>query len=192
MRHALRPGGDPACSGGHDGTGHLPLSPGGHGSAAAGAGGMRTPAGPYRLWGSGGAGAFAGCTYLSTVDLSATQLVRIPECLFDYCKNLQKIYLPDTIREIDDFAFRGCSNLKQIKLSNNIQYIGDYAFAGCSSLTDITNIPDKMDFGQKVFAGCVSLTKFEFPQQNSIVPYGMFQFCKSLVEIQLGNKTDRI
>ncbi|OYP66524.1 hypothetical protein CIK87_10660 [Prevotella sp. P5-64] len=49
-----------------------------------------------------------------------------------------------------------------------------------------------MDFGQKVFAGCASLTKFEFPQQNSIVPYGMFQFCKSLVEIQLGNKTDRI
>lgn len=139
-----------------------------------------------------GAAAFSGCTNLVTVDLSETQIVRIPEAIFDNCKSLKKVYLPDTIQEIGDFAFRGCYNLKQIKLSKSLQRIGDYAFVGCSSLTDVSNIPDEIDFGRKVFAGCISLRKFNFPPQNSTVPYGMFQFCKSLEDIQLGNKTDRI
>lgn len=139
-----------------------------------------------------GTAAFAECTNLVAIDLSATHLVFLPEALFDNCKNLQKIYLPNTIREISDFAFRGCASLKQIELPDSIQRIGEYAFAGCSSLTEITNIPEKIDFGQMAFAGCINLRQIDFPSHNTEVPFGLFLYCKSLEEIRLGDKIGRI
>lgn len=139
-----------------------------------------------------GTAAFAECTNLVAIDLSATHLVFLPEALFDNCKNLQRIYLPNTIREISDFAFRGCASLKQIELPDSIQRIGEYAFAGCSSLTDITNIPDKIDFGQMAFAGCINLRQIDFPSHNTEVPYGLFLYCKSLEGIRLSDKIEKI
>ena len=43
---------------------------------------------------------------------------------------ITEVVLPDTLTEIDDYAFDDCSNLKEINLPEGIKILGDYSFSG--------------------------------------------------------------
>lgn len=67
---------------------------------------------------------------------------------FKYCKSLEGIIIPYTVKCIEDFAFAECANLKTIVMMNGIEKIGDYSFTGCKSLIKI-NIPNSV-----IIVGC--------------------------------------
>src|SRR5699024_1939580 len=46
---------------------------------------------------------------------------------------IQKVYLPESIKIIDNMAFQDCTALVEISLSENLEKIGYSAFSGCSS-----------------------------------------------------------
>ena len=52
--------------------------------------------------------------------------------------NLESIIIPNTIKSIDDEAFRGCKSLKTIIIPDQIEYIGNKAFMECHSLTKVS------------------------------------------------------
>ena len=56
--------------------------------------------------------------------------------------NLKKITLPDSVLEIESYAFYKCSALESIEFGKNICRIGRAAFQGCSNLKRV-NVPDK-------------------------------------------------
>jgi hypothetical protein len=53
-------------------------------------------------------------------------------------RKLKSIELPDTVEDIDDYAFYSFSNLQRISLGKNIRTIGEYAFSRCPLLTSLT------------------------------------------------------
>jgi hypothetical protein len=53
---------------------------------------------------------------------------------FAYCKELEVVDLPSTIKVINGAAFAGCSKLISVTLNDNITTIGGNAFSGCSAL----------------------------------------------------------
>lgn len=57
---------------------------------------------------------------------------------FQYCHELRKISLPDTVRTIENAAFKGCENLEEAELSASLDSIGALAFQGCESLKYLT------------------------------------------------------
>lgn len=57
---------------------------------------------------------------------------------FEYCENLEKIILPDTLVNIGERAFYSCTNLKKIEIPSGVENIGFQAFLGCDSLESIT------------------------------------------------------
>lgn len=68
------------------------------------------------------------------------------------CYTLSKVTLPDSMREIGDYAFYGCKNLKEAVLPESVMHIGDRAFAMCSTLT-VLNIPSGIDtIGDSAFS----------------------------------------
>ena len=73
---------------------------------------------------------FANLTNLKEVGLPEKSLTEIGRSAFEGCKNLKKIFIPDSVEKIGDYAFNGCTNLNDISYKNSIN-LGDYAFSGC-------------------------------------------------------------
>lgn len=68
------------------------------------------------------------CQSLTHVNLANTQLETIPFAAFANCRQLQTVYLPQTLTSIDVGAFY-FDQLTSIDIPNQVTSIGDYAFA---------------------------------------------------------------
>ena len=64
-------------------------------------------------------------------------ITQINDYAFYNCKSLTGVIIPDSVLRIGNAAFWGCENLTEIKLSNNLTDIDEYAFGCCNSLTNI-------------------------------------------------------
>ena len=56
---------------------------------------------------------------------------------FAYCKNLEEIHIPGTVKTIPSAAFYKCEKLKTVRLSEGAEKINDMAFWNCNSLSDL-------------------------------------------------------
>ena len=102
-------------------------------------------------------------TFEIKLDLSGmNDLKIIKSYLFEKCKNLTSICLPDGISEINNSAFYECTGLTNIKLNDGLTYINQSSFSHCTSLESIT-IPKSVTFiGVRAFNCCTSLTNITF------------------------------
>ena len=57
--------------------------------------------------------------------------------LFKGNRNLKSITLPDSVTQIDDYAFQSCSSLESITIPGSVTGIGKYAFEYCSNLKEV-------------------------------------------------------
>lgn len=82
--------------------------------------------------------AFANCKNLSKVKFcEKARIKKIGHNVFENCKSLKNIELPDSITEIWSFVFGGCTNLKTVKIGGNVTSIGDNCFTNCPSLQEL-------------------------------------------------------
>ena len=81
-----------------------------------------------------GTSAFRNATYMKSIKIS-DNVTRIGLRAFEWCYgNLKSITLPNSLKEIDRYAFHGCSRLTSINIPANVESIGQEAFDGCGSL----------------------------------------------------------
>lgn len=106
--------------------------------------------------------------------------------IFDGCKNLETVNMPDTLTKIGGYVFRNCEKLKNIDLSK-VVLLGTYSFAGCTSLesVDLTSLQKSSSCGTFIFEGCTALKEVEFANVPTSLGTGMFKDCTSLAEITL-------
>lgn len=71
---------------------------------------------------------FSSCGNLKEVNLSNTNITKIPTSCFAYCKNLSNIILAANTSTIGYSAFYGCEQLSTIENADSITEIGTYAF----------------------------------------------------------------
>lgn len=77
------------------------------------------------IWGS--------ASYCS-LDLTDTEIKKIPDYCFSEFMTLANIYLNNKISYVGNGAFNGCSSLLEINLPEVLNHIGDSAFDGCTKL----------------------------------------------------------
>lgn len=109
---------------------------------------------------------------------------------FENVTSLVSITLPDTIKQICDYAFEGCTNLTSVIWSDNFQpeYIGWGAFYGCISLNQDIIIPDSVTtLGGYAFSnsGITSVTIGDNSRLSRIED-NTFEYCASLAEVNIG------
>jgi len=56
---------------------------------------------------------------------------RIGKYAFANCRKLKEIEIPDSVEEIDDYAFYGCKSLVHPKLAPSVR-LGKFVFSGGS------------------------------------------------------------
>ena len=108
------------------------------------------------------------------------------------CKNLGKIILPETIKDIGYRPFQGCNSLVSVKLPNSLTEIGDWLFDSCELLESV-NIPNSVtSIGKEAFYKCRSLASIELPKNLTKLGNGAFSSCSGLTSITIPNSVTSI
>ena len=142
-------------------------------------------------------GALAGCTTLTSIDLSATSITEIPESAFAGCSNLAAVILPSTCTTIGANAFAGCTKLTTLT-APGVTTVGDDSFRACSALSVIpssvraagafsfaqsgvtsVDLTGMTSVGEGAFAGCESLTAATVAA-DATLPDALFAGCTAL------------
>ena len=138
-----------------------------------------------------GAGAFYGCSKLTTLDLG-TKLIAIPDNMLNDCSALTSITIPASVQSVGAHAFYNCDRLTSITIEDGetaLQWLGtDWSpLNGVDSNYTLYLGRDlTTEYNMCFFPGATSV---EFgPQVTSINP-NLFQGCASLSNINMTNAT---
>ncbi len=100
---------------------------------------------------------------------------------------ISKAFIPESISNIDNSAFKNCDNLKQVILPNTLKLIGNAAFMNCSKLEEIVIPEEVIDIGDNAFRNCASLRKVSIPESIGKIGENAFADCP-YVEIETYKK----
>lgn len=107
-------------------------------------------------------------------------------------KNLEQVYLPESLEEIGRKAFSDCHRLKEIRIPTNVKRIGELAFDFCDNLekVDLKNcqISAIEDYS---FKQCQNLQKVEIPDTVERIGKRAF-YASGLREIHFPKKLKSI
>lgn len=102
------------------------------------------------------------------------------------------VILPDTLTDLEDFAFQGCAGITGVKLPSSLTNVGINIFADCVNLeeatlpTAITKIPDRM------FSSCSGLKKVVLSSNTTDIGEAAFRYCVSLKSINMPDTVKNI
>ena len=97
----------------------------------------------------------------------------VPHYLFYYCKGLDSVLLPNSVKSIGASAFEGCENIVGIQLPANLINIYQAAFEDCSSLSSIILPPSLTEIGTDAFKNS-ALSEISIPPSVKIIDGGAF------------------
>ena len=126
--------------------------------------------------------------------LSFTEGVEwIPSHMFENCKYLTGIVIPNSVKHIREFAFAGCSGIVDVLFGNDIAIIDSCAFSGCSSLEMVNLAPAIERIGAEAFRDCESLSRLIIvPSGDCQIGNRAFVGCSSLPNVTLGANISEI
>jgi len=121
--------------------------------------------------------------------------IRIPEGVkkisdvFFTNEEIESVVIPESVKEVSDYAFYGCKRLKNVKLPKGLKKIGEWAFFGCEKLKSVA-IPSGTELDEYSFAGCVKLEAVSV--NTKTIPAYAFARCDKLQKVVLGSKVKEI
>ncbi len=123
--------------------------------------------------------------------------IKIPESLDNYKvtvighsvfngKNITSVEIPDSIIEIQDYAFSSNQGLTDIKLPKNLKTLGSNVFFNCRNLSSIEFPPTIEDLGLYTFSA-TGLKSVTIPESNTLTKIDHYTFyqCQNLTEVTL-------
>ena len=106
-----------------------------------------------------------------------------------YYNDVMDVNIPESVRDVQDEAFRACERLEEVEFSKNLRYIGFEAYRDCHAIIEL-NIPGTVEFmGDGAFYICKNLRTLKV--DTDIGPR-TFGYCVSLEEMTLGGSVSEI
>lgn len=102
------------------------------------------------------------------------------------CTNLEEVIMSDSVKTIEDMAFRDDSKLNKVVLSNEITEIPSECFSKCSSLTNIV-IPEKVTTIDSSAFNKTNLEEVIIPDSVTFLSSSAFWLCGNLKSIVIGS-----
>ncbi len=111
---------------------------------------------------------------------------------FDFCSEIKKVFIDNSVKLIDGYIFSYCKSLTSITLPNSLKSIGKGAFSHCTSLTSI-KIPNGIEsIGASAFYYCKSLTSITLPNSLKSIGESAFSHCTYLTSIKIPNSVNQL
>lgn len=106
-----------------------------------------------------------------------------PEYYNSSNSKLSEVQIP-LVTTIGNYAFNGCKLLNNISMPN-VTSIGEYAFCNCLRLSemDLSNVESIGDLAFRMNNSGSTLTSVKLPDNLTTIPYGCFDGCTALYEI---------
>lgn len=104
---------------------------------------------------------------------------------FKYCRKLESIKIPNTVKEIRTGAFSYCSSLDNIVIPNSIDWIWGDVFYYCTSLKNIALPESITGISGCAFEECNSLESIIIPSKVDSINDGTFRNCRKLKTVVL-------
>lgn len=98
---------------------------------------------------------------------------------------LRRVFLPDSIETIGDYAFSGCAALERLHLPTKLTAIPQRMFDGCGSLEQLTLPAGLCSIGDYAFYGCASLERLHLPEGVQRIGKYAFYNCRKMEEINI-------
>lgn len=145
---------------------------------------------------------FVGCKNLTDiiVDSKSNNYVSDNGILFtkDYStlisfpagKKIVSYIVPDSVTNINDYAFYGSESLLELSITEGVKTIGSYAFAGMENLMNISFPETLLSIGKVAFHRCYNLTTLKFPSSLMSLGDDMFESCSKLSKFEVTEGSD--
>lgn len=111
-----------------------------------------------------------GRTNLSNVILNEG-ITKIPNNIFEGCRNITKIKLPESVEEIGSSALAS-TGITSINLNNTVKKIGHFALQDCASLSSVDGLNNLEEIGNDAFSRCTSLDNINLNNCNKLTTLG--------------------
>ena len=131
------------------------------------------------------------------VSYSGIEKVRLPKELSTlqsgafYDASVTEMFLPSTVKAIQNSAFESCDKLEKINLPDSLTMIYDFAFANCTALADVTLPKNLTDLGVGAFKS-TAITKVDIPETLQYIYENVFKNCTSLSQIAFSDTMEEI
>ena len=129
--------------------------------------------------------------YLKEVILPDS-LKSIEQEAFKGCKYLEKVVIGEGTKTIGREAFRDCNLLNEVNLPNSLELIDEYAFNNCK-LGSVLVIPDKIvKIKRYSFNNCQGVDSIVIGSGVKEIEYEAFRYCSNLRSIKFNRKLSKI
>ena len=121
---------------------------------------------------------FMNCQYLKTITVSPENTILTAQDNILYSKDMTKLYLcpseirtpkivvPNTVKEIEDYAFLSCIYIKELVLNEGLERIGEEALFNCSWLTELTIPASVQEIGYRALTLLQACEKIQVAEGN--------------------------
>ncbi len=110
-------------------------------------------------------------------------VVGIASGAFANNRNITSVDLPDTVKEIESYAFSHCVNLDSVSFGSGLENIGERAFEYCTHLPEV-NLPEGLKtMSSYAFDSCERLERITIPSTLTEIPTGAFHLCWRLIDV---------
>lgn len=151
-----------------------------------------------------GSGVFAGCSDLTDISIHSGNPYFSEEDGILYNKEKTKIYgmlggreetvyeMPNSVTDIEAYAFWGCKNLREVVLSSGLKKIPAYAFSDCVNLKKVAIPYSVREIEMKAFEDCVNLKNITIPESVYTIHETAFDGCTKYAggNVEAGNIAD--
>lgn len=145
-------------------------------------------------------------------ELSGRRVTEIERGAFSKRADITSIVLPDTVTEIEEYAFQECIALKTADLGGVtgidegafygcaslvsvemrfVDEISEFAFFGCGGLENVS-IPFVTNIGDSAFDGCSSLRSVTFGERLEEIDDYAFSGCTKLIAVTLPTRLEEL
>lgn len=121
----------------------------------------------------------AACTRIGRYAFSMPENTKLTPDIF------MSLQIPDSVREIDEYAFSYCLPLKKIKFPYYLNFIKSRAFSHCHNLEEIEGSISAAAIEENAFEYCTALKKFILSDKVKELGYGALSYCSSLKTARL-------